>query len=169
MDMNANVNMNMHERAFVHLQRRIPASPDRVYRAWLDPAQLRRWLAPGNVVVTRVEVDEQVGGRFRIWQSTVDEATGDEETGGFECELLELAPAERIVFRWTFVGPNRLDGPAYETRLTIDLEGEPDGSTELTLVHERLEKLHAAMPDVASAIELSWETVLDKLSVVAVR
>ncbi|HEV2640421.1 MAG TPA: SRPBCC domain-containing protein [Actinocrinis sp.] len=162
--MTVNANANMHEQPVVRLQRRIPAPPDRVYRAWLDPDQLRRWLAPGDLEVTRVEIDERVGGRLRIWQ-----AAAGEDAGGFECELLELVPAERIVFRWSFVGPNRLDGPVYDSLLTIDLEGRPDGNTELTLVHERLEKLRATMPDVANAVEVGWEIVLDKLSVVSVR
>lgn len=158
------MNTNMHEQAVVRLQRRIPASPERVYRAWLDPDQLRRWLAPGSTEVTGVEVEERVGGHFRIWQGAAGQ-----DAGGFECRLLELVPAERIVFSWSFVGPERLDGPVYESRLTIDLEGQPDGSTELTLVHERLGKLRAAMPDVAAQVELGWEMVLDKLSVVSVR
>ena len=55
------------ERAAVRLRRTIFATPDRVYRAWLDPDLLRRWLAPPGFVVTRVEVDERPGGRWRVW------------------------------------------------------------------------------------------------------
>ena len=55
------------ERAAVRLRRTIFATPDHVYRAWLDPDLLRRWLAPPGFVVTRVEVDERPGGRWRVW------------------------------------------------------------------------------------------------------
>ena len=55
------------ERAAVRLRRTILATPDRVYRAWLDPDLLRRWLAPPGFVVTRVEVDERPGGGWRVW------------------------------------------------------------------------------------------------------
>jgi RNA polymerase sigma factor (sigma-70 family) len=54
------------ERTAVRLRRTIFATPDRVYRAWLDPDLLRRWLAPPGFVVTRVEVDERAGGRWRV-------------------------------------------------------------------------------------------------------
>jgi uncharacterized protein YndB with AHSA1/START domain len=68
---------------------------------------LRRWLAPGGLEVTRAEVDERVGGRYRIWQ-----ADAGSEVGGFERELVELVPNQRIVFRWGFVGPDRDSSPA---------------------------------------------------------
>jgi RNA polymerase primary sigma factor len=55
------------ERAAVRLRRTIFATPDHVYRAWLDPDLLRRWLAPPGFVVTRVEVDERAGGHWRVW------------------------------------------------------------------------------------------------------
>ena len=149
------------EQAVVSLTRRITASPQEVYRAWLDPALLRRWLAPGGLEVTRAEVDERIGGRFRIWQGNAD---GD--VGGFECELLELVPDRRIVFGWGLVGPHREAGPVYNSRLTITLEPAPEGATELTLVHERLDELFAAMPSLADKFKPGWENVLDKLDAI---
>jgi uncharacterized protein YndB with AHSA1/START domain len=146
------------EHAVVRLHRTIPAPPERVYRAWLDPDLLRRWLAPGSLEVTRVEVDERVGGCYRIWH-----ASADGDVGGFECELLELVPSQRIVFRWGFVGPERATGPVYDSLLTITLREAPRGATALTLVHERLDALHAAMPDVAENVGTGWAMVLDKL------
>jgi uncharacterized protein YndB with AHSA1/START domain len=142
----------------VRLHRLIPAPPDRVYRAWLDPDVLRLWLAPGELQVTRVEIDERVGGHFRVWHGTSD---GD--VGGFECELLELIPGERIVFRWGFVGPDRADGRRYDSRLTITLDEAPDGATALTLVHERLNELQDAAPEVAEKVGAGWDMVLDTL------
>jgi uncharacterized protein YndB with AHSA1/START domain len=142
----------------VRLERTIPAPPERVYRAWLDPELLSLWMAPGAVRVTRAEVDERVGGRFRIWQ-----AGPDGDVGGFEAELLELVPDERIVFRWGFVGPDRLAGPTFDSLLTITLREAPDGGTELTLVHERLDALREALPDVADNVGRGWELALDKL------
>ena len=146
----------------VRLQRTIPAPPDEVYRAWLDPGLLRRWLAPAGLEVTRAEVDERVGGRYRIWH-----AGSEGEVGGFECELVELVPNERIVWRWGFVGPDRLEGPTYDSLLTVTLATAPDGATDLTLVHERLDDLREAMPDVADAVGPGWEMVLDKLAALA--
>lgn len=146
----------------VRLQRTIPAPPDEVYRAWLDPGLLRRWLAPAGLEVTRAEVDERVGGRYRIWH-----AGSEGEVGGFECELLELVSNERIVWRWGFVGPDRLEGPTYDSLLTVTLATAPDGATDLTLVHERLDDLREAMPDVADAVGPGWEMALDNLAALA--
>jgi uncharacterized protein YndB with AHSA1/START domain len=143
----------------VRMQRLIPAPPDKVYRAWLEPDLLRLWLAPGELQVTRVEIDERVGGHYRVWHGS-----SDGEVGGFECEILELVPGERIVFRWGFVGPDRAGGPRYDSLLTITLDEAPDGATALTLVHERLDKLQVAAPEVAENVGPGWATVLDKLT-----
>ena len=69
-----------------------------------------------------------------------------------------------MVFRWGFVGPRRAEGPVFDSRLTIALRQTPPGSTLLTLVHERLDELARAMPDLADKVELGWEFVLEKLS-----
>jgi uncharacterized protein YndB with AHSA1/START domain len=143
----------------VRLQRTIPAPPERVYRAWLDPELLSRWMAPGSLNVTRAEVDQRVGGRYRIWHSGLEG-----EVGGFEAELLELVPAERIVLRWGFVGPDRLAGPTFDSLLTVTLREAPGGTTELTLVHERLDALRDALPEVADKVGVGWELALDKLA-----
>lgn len=141
----------------VRVQRTIPAPPDRVYRAWLEPDVITRWMAPGSVTAVRAEVDERVGGRYRVWQ-------GEGDVGGFECEILELDPYRRIVFNWGFVGPDRVDGPTFDSRLTLTFHEELDGTTTLTLVHEHLDDLHAAMPDVAGNVGPGWADVLDKLA-----
>jgi uncharacterized protein YndB with AHSA1/START domain len=49
-------------RAAVRIERTISASPERVYRAWLDPDLVRRWMAPGGFEATQVEIEERVGG-----------------------------------------------------------------------------------------------------------
>jgi uncharacterized protein YndB with AHSA1/START domain len=147
------------EPAVVRLDRTIPAPPDRVYRAWLDPDLLCRWLAPASLEATRVEVDERVGGHHRTWQENAD----GEPAGGFDCELLELVPGERIVFLWRFVGPERVADAAHDSRLTITLSEAPDGATALSLVHERLEAIDAAMPGMARNTATGWGQALDQL------
>jgi uncharacterized protein YndB with AHSA1/START domain len=146
----------------VRVQRIIPAPPDKVYRAWLEPELIGRWMEPAGLEVTRVEVAERVGGHYRIWH-----AGAEGEVGGFECELLKLVPSERIVLRWGFVGPDRLAGPTYDSQLTVTLREAGDGATELTLVHERLDDLREALPDIAEGVGPGWEMALDKLAALA--
>jgi uncharacterized protein YndB with AHSA1/START domain len=143
----------------VRIERLIAAPPSRVYRAWLEPELLRRWLSPGAMEVSRVEVDERVGGHFRIWQTQ-----NGRDVGGFECRLIELVPDERIVLRWGFVGPQRSKGPTFDSLLTITLQAAPGNTTILTLLHERLDDLERAMPDVAGHVGVGWELVFDKLA-----
>jgi uncharacterized protein YndB with AHSA1/START domain len=142
------------------VERTIPASPAQVYRAWLDPELLARWMAPGSYTFTRAEVDERVGGRFRVWHA---DSSGT-PAGGFDCELAELVPGERIVFRWGFAGPQGREGVTFDSLLTVTLREAPDGGTALTLVHERLEDLAAALPGVARNVGPGWEDVLGKLA-----
>ncbi len=141
----------------VRLQRTLPAPPHEVYRAWLEPALLRQWMAPG-FEVKRVEVDARVGGRFRIWH--VDHGS---DMGGFESEVVELVPDERIVFRWGFAGPDSDAGPVFDSLLTMTLRPANGNATTLTLLHERLDELAAAMPHVARKVEVGWRLVLEKL------
>jgi uncharacterized protein YndB with AHSA1/START domain len=144
----------------VHRELTLPATPHDVYRAWLTPEILRRWLAPGEIECARAEVDERVGGRFRIWHTE-----SGQPAGGFEAELLELVPDERIVWRWGFVGPDREAGPRYDSLLTVSLAGAADGGTHLTLRHERLDALADALPEVAAQVGNGWDAVLTQLPI----
>jgi len=144
----------------IRLERTIPAPPHAVYRAWLEPGLLKQWLAPGGLVVTRAEIDERAGGRYRIWH-----ADSSSDVGGFEAELLELVPDQKIVFRWGFAGPDRTNGPVFDSLLTVTLDETPDGTTALQLVHERLDELAEALPWIAASVQTGWELVLDKLTV----
>ena len=157
--------MNVTGQPAVRLERTIPASPAQVYRAWLDPELLVRWMAPGAYAVTRAEVDERAGGHFRIWHADPTGTAG----GGFDGELAELVPGQRIAFRWGFVGPQRRDGEAFDSLLTVTLREAPDGGTVLTLVHERLDDLAAALPGVARNVGPGWKDALSKLASVVGR
>jgi uncharacterized protein YndB with AHSA1/START domain len=146
------------EHPAVRLERVIPARPHEVYRAWLEPALLRQWMTPG-FDVSRAEVDARVGGHFRIWH-----AEHGVEMGGFECEIVELVPDERLVFRWGFVGPERTAGPVHDSLLTITLQAARGDATTLVLLHERLDDLAAAMPGIVDKVNIGWTMVIEKLA-----
>jgi uncharacterized protein YndB with AHSA1/START domain len=115
-------------RPVVRLERTIPAPPPLVYRAWLDPDPVARWMAPGSYEVTGVEIDERVGGRYRIRQ-----ANEGVDVGGFDCQILELVADRRIVWHWGFAGPG---GPVYDSLMTVTLRAVTGGATALTLLHD---------------------------------
>lgn len=138
----------------VRVTRRFSAPPSALYRAWLEPALVRQWMAPPGVDVTHAEIDERVGGRHRVWQG---------DTGGFDSEIVELIPNRRIVLRCGLAGPDGLDGPVYDSLLTVDLHDASGGGTDLVLVHERLDDLRRALPDVAALVGVGWALTLDRL------
>jgi uncharacterized protein YndB with AHSA1/START domain len=143
----------------VRTERTFPVPAHRVYRAWLDPQLVRRWMAPGSQEVSRVEIDERPGGAYQTWK-----ADDGVNVGGFDSELLELVPDRRLVFRWGFIGPQRGQGPSFDTRLTVSFHPGPSGATTVRLVHNRLEDLAAAMPEIAENVGSGWDAVLGKLA-----
>jgi uncharacterized protein YndB with AHSA1/START domain len=144
----------------VRIQRIIQASPERVYRAWLDPDTLALWSAPVGYEVARHEVDERVGGHYRCWHVN----SAGEEMGGYDAEILELVPNERIVFRWFFVYPDRVINRSTESRLTVSIAPAAGGATELTLVHDNLEGLADSDPFIAENVRGGWSGTLDRLA-----
>ena len=141
------------------VQRTLPFPRERVYRAWLDPDTMVRWFVDPRFTDGRAEVDERVGGDYRIFQVDPE---GD-MTGGSENRIVELVPNERIVISWRFAGPNRQEDLSPETRLTVTFAEPRPGETELTVVHEQLDELAEAMPQVAGHVQQGWAATLDRL------
>lgn len=152
--------MSRKTRPTVRIERHFDAPPEKVYDAWTRPELLRRWFAPPAYSVDRVEADLRMGGHFRVWQTDQDGA----EVGGSDSMVVDLVPNRRLVLRWQFVGPGRQIDTRLESRLTVDLEATL-GGTDLTLVHEDLEMLAAAMPEVVGGVESGWRSALDRLAV----
>ena len=152
------MSMQTHDQMVIRVERLLPVPPHLAYRAWLEPELVRRWMAPGGQEVTRVEIDERAGGAWRTWK-----ADDGVIVGGFDSELVELAPDRRLVFRWGFIGPQRRQGPSFDTLLTVSFSPGPSGSTVVRLVHERLDDLAAAMPHIAGSVRPGWEALLANL------
>lgn len=135
----------MSETRTVTVTRRIAASPERLFDAWLDADAVGRWLfATPDGVSERVEIDARVGGGFRI-----DERRGD-EVAGHHGEYLEIDRPRRLVFDfWTSFSDER-------TRVTIEIA--PDGAGSLlTLTHE------GVWADHAGRTSQGWSMILGGL------
>ena len=106
----------------------LPVSPERVWRALTDPAEIERWFD------CKTEIDLRPGGALRFtW--------GDEVARG-RVEIVE--PPHRFAYRWHPGSDQRLEVPFDELPLTLvefTLDEAP-GGTRLTLV----ESGFAAMP-----------------------
>ena len=86
----------------VRLHRILRAPPSRVYRAFLEPDALARWLPPYGFTCTVHEIDARVGGGFRM--SFRNFSSG--ESHSFGGEYLELVPDRRIRYNDRFDDPN---------------------------------------------------------------
>lgn len=134
----------------IRLYRVFKAPPERVYRAFLDPAAMCKWLPPHGFTGTVHEMDAKVGGRYRM--SFTNFSSGNSHS--FGGEYLELMPNECIRHTDRFDDPNL---PA-EMITTVTLKAVSVG-TELQVVQE-------GVPDVipAEACHLGWQESLALLA-----
>ena len=85
----------------VHLHRVLRAEPDKVYRAFIDPVAMAKWLPPYGFSCTVHHLDARVGGTFRM--SFHNFSTGGADS--FGGEYLELVPGERLRYTDRFDNP----------------------------------------------------------------
>src|SRR3954468_3951752 len=109
----------------VRLHRVLRATPERVYRAFLDAEAMAKWLPPNGFTGKVHHLEAKVGGTYRM--SFTNFTTGKRHS--FGGKYLELVPDERIVHTDKFDDPN-LPG---EMVVTINLKKVLVG-TELNIV-----------------------------------
>jgi uncharacterized protein YndB with AHSA1/START domain len=86
----------------VRFHRVLRAPAERIYRAFLDPAALAKWLPPNGFTGTVHELDARVGGRYRMTFTHFGSGQGH----SFGGKYLELVPNERIRHDDNFEDPN---------------------------------------------------------------
>ena len=86
----------------IRLHRVLRATPDKVYRAFIDPDAKAKWLPPNGFTGKVYHLDPRVGGTYRM--SFTNFTTGHSHF--FAGEYLELAPHERIRYTDKFDDPN---------------------------------------------------------------
>src|SRR5512136_382931 len=86
----------------VRLHRVLRATPERVYRAFLDADAMAKWLPPHGFTGKVHRMDARVGGGFHM--SFTNFTTG--EAHSFGGEYLELVPNERLRYTDKFDDPS---------------------------------------------------------------
>jgi uncharacterized protein YndB with AHSA1/START domain len=134
----------------VRLHRVLTAKPDKVYRAFLEPDAMARWLPPNGFTGKVHHQDAKVGGTYKM--SFTNFTTGSSHS--FGGEYRELVPQQRLRYTDRFDDPN-LPG---EMQVTVTLKQVSVG-TELNIVQEGL-------PDVipVEACYLGWQQSLRNLA-----
>jgi len=111
----------------VRLHRVLRAAPERVYRAFVEPDALIRWMPPYGFTAQIEQMDVRVGGTFKM--SFTNFGTGKRES--FGGRYLELKPGELLRYTDQFDNPD-LPG---EMQVTITLRPVACG-TDLAIVQE---------------------------------
>ena len=134
----------------VRFHRVLRATPEKIYRAFLDPDAMAKFLPTHGFTGKVHHLDARVGGTYKM--SFTNFTTG--RSHSFGGEFLELVPNERIRHTDKFDDPN-LPG---EMRTTITLKKVSCG-TELNIVQE-------GIPEVipAEACCLGWQESLTLLA-----
>ena len=134
----------------VRFHRVLKAPPERIYRAFLDPDAMAKFLPPHGFTGRVLEMDARVGGVYRMQFTNF----GNGQTHAFGGRYLELVPNERIVNTDLFDDPN-LPG---QMVTTISLKAVACG-TELTAVQEGIPE---AIP--VEMCYLGWQETLGLLA-----
>ena len=111
----------------IRLHRVLRAPAERVYRAFLEPAAMVKWLPPNGFTATVHQMDAKVGGTHKM--SFTNFTTGKSHT--FGGRYVELTPHQRIRYTDRFDDPN-LPG---EMQVTVSLQPVA-GGTELSITQE---------------------------------
>ncbi len=135
----------------VTVSHRFAAPAEKIFDAWLEPAQVRKWLSmalkslgqSGEIV--RVEIDPKIGGKFLF---------SDMRDGSEYCHwgtYTKLDHPNRLAFTWNTVDSDESDP------CNVVLSIEPDGNDNvLTLVNEMDEK----WADEVGQTKKGWRTIL---------
>ena len=134
----------------IRLHRVLRATPERIYRAFLDADAMAKWLPPNGFTGKVHQIDARVGGAYKM--SFTNFSTGHSHS--FGGTYRELTPHERIRYTDKFDDPNV--GGEMQTSITLK---QVSCGTELTVVQEGVP---TAVPP--EACYLGWQESLTLLA-----
>jgi uncharacterized protein YndB with AHSA1/START domain len=134
----------------VRLHRVLTTKPEKIYRAFIEPDAVAKWLPPNGFTCTVHQLEPRIGGAHRMSFRNFNTGNGHSFGGRY----LELLPNERLRYSERFDDPS-LPG---ELLVTVTLKKVSVG-TELTIVQEGL-------PEVipVEACYLGWQESLRNLA-----
>jgi uncharacterized protein YndB with AHSA1/START domain len=134
----------------VKLHRVLTTTPDKVYRAFVEPDAIASWLPPYGYLCTVHHLDAKVGGTHKMSFRNFTTGGGHSFGGTY----LELIPGEKLVYTDRFDDPN-MPG---EMKVTVTLKAVSAG-TEMTVVQE-------GIPDMipTDQCHVGWQECLEKMA-----
>lgn len=124
-------NTSPRQEASLRLTRSFRVPRTRLFQAWTDPEELKKWWQLGHGwKLTVAEVELRVGGKYRIALTSTHKEENHNVTGIFR----EVSIPERLVYTWNVEDPRMKEE---ESIVTVEFHDKGD-STELALKHDRL-------------------------------
>lgn len=134
----------------VRLHRVLAAPPERVYRAFVEPEALTKWLPPHGFVGKMHSMEAKVGGAFSMSFTNFSNKTSQSFGGTY----LEMEPGKRLKYT------DHFDDPAMPGELTVSVTFTPVScGTDLNVVQE-------GIPDMipVELCYLGWQQSLEALA-----
>jgi uncharacterized protein YndB with AHSA1/START domain len=133
------------------LERLLPAPPERVFDAWVNPETLVRWWGPEGFVTPELSLDVSENGR---WRTVMQAPNGDRHI--VSGRYLTIDRPGLLRFTWAWEDPDGTRGVESEVELTFRAAGS---GTQLQLTHRKI-----ATADSRDSHRDGWESSLDELA-----
>lgn len=139
--------------------REYDAPPEKVFKAWTDPALVSQWWGPEGVFTPICEVDARPGGFIHIIMEA-GEALGDYKgmQWPMEGKFEEVKEPSKIVFTSNSVNEGK---EIFQHRTTVTFDGK-DGKTKMT-VHVAVTNMLPGSEYAVAGMEQGWNSQFDKL------
>lgn len=126
------------------------APPARVFRAWTDPSEIRRWWGVPLFPCQDCTIDLRVDGAWRVEMQSAD---GPERVTFFG-EYREVIPDQKLVMTWHMDGPDSMR----DTLVTLEFRPGAEGGCELFVRHEGF-----TLAERRDGHHMGWTTSLQAL------
>jgi uncharacterized protein YndB with AHSA1/START domain len=118
-------------RTAVRVSQTIRATPERLFRAWTDPNELRHWwrMEGEGWAFARAALDVRVGGRYELAMMSPD-GKAHVAVGVYR----DVRPPTLLAFTWDWEDPEHRVG---ETLVTVEFKETGPDATDVVITHER--------------------------------
>jgi len=162
----------MEDKEFV-ITRVFDAPREKVWQAWTDPDQAKRWWGPKNFTAPSIDINLQVGGKYLFSMRGAMEPGGEMKDFWSTGKYLEIEPMEKLVVTDSFADEkgNVVSAAHYgmdpnwpmELRVEVTFEEIEDGKTKFTLLYPDLK---GVKDKDLKDMRQGWNESLDKLAAV---
>lgn len=133
----------------LRVARTFAASREKVFRAWTDPEELKKWFGPVGYSTLIAEVDLRVGGKYRLGMRKLPDGDIFYLTGTYR----EVRTPEKLVYTWFWENEPELG----ETFVTVEFRARGN-STEVVVTHELFPN-----QKMRDDHDKGWNSCLDRL------